>query len=116
MYYKKDLNLSDIALIKAYNNYYISGLDYLDNVNKKQDNLLQSYASCNNDIYNKLNKCLLDINYNTNNIINQPIKLDNTINIEKIKPISTDYKNNDDKSFIDNIYNMFIRIYNDIIL
>lgn len=111
IYYKKDLNLSDIALIKAYNNYYISGLDYLDNINKNQNRLLQNYN--NDDLSNKLNKCLLDINKNDNNKI-VPINLNNDLNIEKIKPININHYNDNDKSFIDNLINMFNNIYKDI--
>ena len=79
VYYKKDLSINDVALLKPHINYYVSGLYITDKIAKEQQNTIDSLknvSSTNTDLQNQLNKCI-----NTkNSVIVAPI-----IKLEKIK-------------------------------
>lgn len=79
VYYKKDLSINDVGLLKPHINYYISGLYITDKIAKEQQNTidaLKDVSSTNTNLQNQLNKCI-----NTKD----SVVLEPTIKLEKIK-------------------------------
>lgn len=106
IYYKKDLAISDIALLKPHINYYISGLYITDKLAKDQQNKinnLSKVSDTNIDLQDKLNKCINTVNSIT------PTS-NSSLKLEKIKLSSLDpmpeIKKDDDKK---NSFVLFIQ-------
>lgn len=116
VYYKKDLTFADFTSYKSYNNYYISGTDYLNKQNTDTQNRLNNVLSESQNNKSEIDKLKEDIakcSADKSNILND--KPSKELSIPKIDKLEIEEKHeNEEKhnkdNLLDDLYNVLLTI------